>query len=57
MLKYHHGHATHLLKAENAISSHMIIILSDFHFGGGVPCLFFVDCSMLSAGSLLLLEW
>ena len=48
-----YGHATHLLEAQNAISSHLIIILSAFDIGGGgASCLFFVDCSVLGAGSL-----
>ena len=47
-----YGHATHLLEAQNAISSHLIIILSAFDIGGGVPCLPFVDCIVLGAGSL-----
>ena len=29
-----YGHATHLHEAENAISSHLISILSDCDFGG-----------------------
>ena len=35
-----YGHATHLLGAENALSSHLISILGDCGFGGGnVRCL------------------